>query len=299
SGRAVSAYHSCFVTKLMGEIKPNRARFDLSDNEDEHILLTNMRELADELTYDNYRETYHDLIMHKEQAASAFKFDVISMDDMAKVEAMYWHSMSRIAAFAQGDENAPDDLKALPDLLASQFLGNFSVFQSTIDSWAIKQVLPIVPLSRLNQYPERVGSLVDITCDSDGAINQFVGPQGISPTLPIHEFEEDEDYYIVIFLTGAYQDVMGDMHNLFGRVNEVHIVSHDDDPKDYYIEEVIRGASMGQVLSTMQYTPELLARMVKKEIDGQVRKGNIRPRVGVQLTDFYEDCLAGYTYLED
>lgn len=297
SGRAVSAFHSCFITKVIGEIKPNRATFDTEPTADEHILLTNIRTTAHELTTENYQEMYNDLVLLKEQCAGAFNLGVLSLEELAKVEAIYWQTLSRINVFARDDEFASEDLKDLNDLLSSQYLANFSVFQSTIDAWAIDQVLPIMPISRLNEEPEKVGSLVDITCDSDGAINQFIGPTGISPTVPLHEPKAGEDYYIGIFLTGAYQDVMGDMHNLFGRVNEAHIVSHDDDPKDYYIEEVIKGASMGQVLSTMQYTPEILARTMKQSIDAKVREGIIKPRLGVELTDFYEDCLSGYTYL--
>jgi len=298
SGRAVSAYHSCFVTKLMGEIKPNRATYDTRKSENEHILLSNMRDTADELVAENYQAMYNDLVVLKEQCTGAFNLGVLSLEDMAKVEAIYWQTLSRINVFAQKDEHIPDELKELPSLLSSQFLANFSVFQSAMDTWAIGQVLPIVPISRLDEEPTRVGSIADITCDSDGVIKKFVGNYGNSSTLPLHDFSDDEDYYIAIFLTGAYQDVMGDMHNLFGRVNEVHIVTHDDDPKDYYIEEIIRGASMGQVLSTMQYTPEILALTMKQAIDEKVRKGEIAPRLGVKLNDFYEDCLSGYTYLE-
>jgi arginine decarboxylase len=151
---------------------------------------------------------------------------------------------------------------------------------------------------RLDEQPLQRCSIVDITCDSDGKINQFIAQSGTDQSLLLHDLKKDEEYFIGLFLTGAYQDVMGDMHNLFGRLNEVHIYCDDDDPADFYIEEVIKGTSAEKVLETMQYSPIMMARSVKKEIDRQVHSGNIQPREGVRLVDFYEACLEGYTYLK-
>lgn len=299
SGRAITAHHSCVVAKVIGEIKPNTTQYDTSVAVDEHILITNMREITQELTSENYQEMYNDLVSIKEQTVSAFNLGVLSLKDMAKMETLYWQTLEQINQHLIGEEFVPEQLMKIPSLLSSQYLVNFSVFQSTIDSWAIKQVLPIVPINRLSEKPTKIASLVDITCDSDGKIDHFIEANGSSNTLPLHELKEGEDYHIGIFLTGAYQDVMGDMHNLFGRLNEVHIYSYDDDPKDYYIEEVVKGSAMGDVLSTMQYSSEILANNIKKEIDKRVSKGQIKPRVGVQLTDFYENCLSSYTYLTD
>lgn len=299
SGRAITAHHSCVVAKVIGEIKPNSTEFDTSVEDDEHILITNMRDITQELTSDNYQEMYNDLVSIKEQMVSAFNLGVLSLKDMAKMESLYWQTLEQINQHLIGEEFVPEQLMEIPSLLSSQYLVNFSVFQSTIDSWAIKQVLPIVPINRLSEKPTKIASLVDITCDSDGKIDHFIDINGTSKTLPLHQLKADEDYHIGIFLTGAYQDVMGDMHNLFGRLNEVHIYSYDDDPKDYYIEEVVHGSAMGDVLSTMQYSSEILANNIKKEIDKKVSKGQIKPRTGVQLTDFYENCLSSYTYLTD
>ncbi|GHB74862.1 biosynthetic arginine decarboxylase [Psychrosphaera saromensis] len=299
SGRAITAHHSCVVAKVIGEIKPNTTQYDTSVAADEHILITNMREITQELTSENYQEMYNDLVSIKEQTVSAFNLGVLSLKDMAKMETLYWQTLEQINQHLIGEEFVPEQLMKIPSLLSSQYLVNFSVFQSTIDSWAIKQVLPIVPINRLSEKPTKIASLVDITCDSDGKIDHFIEANGSSNTLPLHELKDGEDYHIGIFLTGAYQDVMGDMHNLFGRLNEVHIYSYDDDPKDYYIEEVVKGSAMGDVLSTMQYSSEILANNIKKEIDKRVSKGQIKPRVGVQLTDFYENCLSSYTYLTD
>ena len=299
SGRAITAYHSCVVAKVIGEIKPNSTSFDTSVDEHEHILISNMRDITQELSGDNYQEMYNDLVSIKAQTVSAFNLGVLSLKDMAKMESLYWQILELINQHLIGEEFVPEQLMEIPSLLSSQYLVNFSVFQSTIDSWAIKQVLPIVPINRLAEKPTKIASLVDITCDSDGKIDQFIETNGSSTTLPLHELKEDQDYHVGIFLTGAYQDVMGDMHNLFGRLNEVHIYSYDDDPKDYYIEEVVHGSTMGNVLSTMQYSSEILANNIKKEIDKKVSQGKIKPRVGVQLTDFYENCLSHYTYLTD
>jgi arginine decarboxylase len=172
------------------------------------------------------------------------------------------------------------------------------VFQSAADTWAIDQVLPVIPLTRMDEKPTVNCSLVDITCDSDGKLDQFVSEHGIADIIPMHELRPGEDYYLGLFLTGAYQDVMGDMHNLFGRLNEVHIFSYDDDPEDFYIEEVVKGSSVEDVLSIMQYNPGAMAQSVKRMIDGHVSKGQLNPREGVKWTDFYENCLKGYTYLK-
>ena len=182
--------------------------------------------------------------------------------------------------------------------LSSQYLCNFSVFQSAADTWAIDQILPVVPLTRMDEKPTSNCSLVDITCDSDGKLDQFISEQGISNVVPMHHLKPAEDYYLGLFLTGAYQDVMGDMHNLFGRLNEVHIFSHDEDPQGFYIEEMVKGSSVEDVLSIMQYHPSSMAKSIKKMIDMHVAKGQMKPREGVKWTDFYEDCLKGYTYLK-
>lgn len=302
SGRAITAHHSCVITKVIGEIHPSGTEYETGELADEHIIVTNMRALETEFSKDDkvssYQEIYHDAGQLKSQAMQAFKLGIFTLDELAKVETLYWRILNTIARQLQHSDFIPEELEAIPEMLSSQYLANFSVFQSAIDSWAIDQVLPIMPISRLNEKPTKLCSLVDITCDSDGKIDKFIGDDDIAKHIPLHQLHSNEDYFISLFLTGAYQDVMGDMHNLFGRLNEVHIVSYDDDPKDFYIEEVIKGSSVENVLSTMQYTPAIMAQVVKKEIDKQIALGKIKPREGVQLIDFYDDCLLGYTYLK-
>ena len=299
SGRAITAHHSCVITEIMGEIRPDSSQADLTIGHDEHVILTNMRELASSMdAATNLQEVFNDASQYKEQANDAFKFRVIGLTELAQVETLYWQIMQKLHLRYAGAEFIPEEIQALAFNLSSQYLCNFSVFQSAADTWAIDQILPVVPLTRLDEEPTVNCSLVDITCDSDGKIDQFAVRREISNVLPMHPLRKDEKYHLGLFLTGAYQDVMGDMHNLFGRLNEVHIFSYDDDPQDFYIEEVVHGSSVENVLSVMQYNPHSMAIDVKREIDRRVAQGVMKPREGVKWTDFYEDCLKGYTYLK-
>ena len=299
SGRAITAHHSCVITEIVGEIKSNASKMDTSAKEDEHVFLKNMRELAD--TFDeqtNMHEIYNDASQYKEQALDAFKLRVLPLEELGKIETLYWQIMERLQKHYRNEEYVPEELQELDYSLSSQYLCNFSIFQSAADTWAIDQLLPVVPLTRMNEEPTVNCSLVDITCDSDGKIDQFTIGREITDVLPMHPLKKDEPYYVGLFLTGAYQDVMGDMHNLFGRLNEVHIYSYDDDPEDFYIEEVVKGSSVEDVLNVMQYNPRAMASDVKRLIDKQVWDGKLNPREGVRWTDFYENCLSGYTYLK-
>jgi arginine decarboxylase len=302
SGRAMTAHHSCVITNVIGEIHPSGTEYSTRKVTSEHIIVTNIRDLETDLLdaekNNSHQEIYNDVVQLKSQAMQAFKLGILSLDELAKVETLYWRILNVIEQKMHLHDFVPEELNDISEMLSSQYLANFSVFQSAADSWAIDQVLPIVPISRLHEKPTKLCSLVDITCDSDGKIDKFIGDETVANNIPMHVLNKDEDYFIGIFLTGAYQDVMGDMHNLFGRLNEVHIVSFDDDPKDFYIEEVVKGSSVDNVLSTMQYTPAMMAQMIKKEIDAQISRGKIKPREGVNLIDFYEDCLNGYTYLK-
>ncbi|QJR80753.1 biosynthetic arginine decarboxylase [Alteromonas pelagimontana] len=299
SGRAITAHHSCVITDVVGEIRSNSAEIDTSVKAGEHLFVKNIRELVD--TFDqqmNMQEVFNDASQYKEQAVDAFKLRVLTLEELGKIETLYWQLMTRLKAHYADAEYVPEDLQELDYSLSSQYLCNFSVFQSAADTWAIDQLLPVVPLTRMNEKPDVNCSLVDITCDSDGKIDQFTIGREITDILPMHKLHKDEPYYIGLFLTGAYQDVMGDMHNLFGRLNEVHIFSYDDDPQDFYIEEVVKGSSVEDVLSIMQYNPRAMASDVKRLIDRHVASGNMNPREGVRWTDFYENCLSGYTYLK-
>ncbi|RUO57915.1 biosynthetic arginine decarboxylase [Pseudidiomarina insulisalsae] len=297
SGRAITAHHSCVVTNIVGEIKNTGAQFDISAEDGEHILVSNMRELVS-ATELHPQERYNDAASFKQSAYEAFKLGILSLTEMAKLDTMYWRLLSELHGSLDREAFVFQELEELEDMLASQYLCNFSIFQSAADTWAIGQVLPIVPVSRLQEKPEVRCSIVDITCDSDGKLSKYIEGTEISENIPMHTLKKGEDYYVGMFLTGAYQDVMGDMHNLFGRLTEVHVYVHDDEPGDFYIEEVVPGTSAEKVLETMQYNTDFMAKTVKKCIDREVRKGHIAPREGVRWTDYYEKCLAGSTYLK-
>ena len=299
SGRAITAHHSCVVTEVVGEIKAHGAGVATLLVDGEHFLVSDMRELAEIIDkQDNLQEIFNDASQFKEQALNAFKLRVISLEELGKIETLYWQIMRKVQFRLKDAEFVPEEMQEIDFVLSSQYLCNFSVFQSAADTWAIDQILPVVPLTRMNEKPTINCSLVDITCDSDGKLDQFISEQGISNVVPMHNLKPGEDYHLGLFLTGAYQDVMGDMHNLFGRLNEVHIFSDYEDPQGFYIEEMVKGSSVEDVLSIMQYHPSAMAKSMKKMIDVHVAKGQMKPREGVKWTDFYEDCLKGYTYLK-
>lgn len=298
SGRAITAHHSCVVTNVFGALEIGNETYNVDKVVSENILVTNMRDLQTELNEKNYQDVFNDATKLKEESVAAFKFGILSLDERAKLETMYWKLCKRIVEHASKDEYATDEILLLKNQMASQYLCNFSIFQSAPDTWAIGQILPILPLHKLNEKPTELCTLVDITCDSDGKIDTFLSEDGPTNTMPLHKLNNSEDYFIGLFMTGAYQDIMGDNHNCFGRLNEVHVFCDDDDPTDFYIEEVIYGNKASHVLASLQYNPETLAQTMKASVDLQVKRGKIRPREGVDLTDFYEACLKSYTYLK-
>ena len=298
SGRAITAHHSCVITPVLGEINPSGVAVVNKPIVDEHNLVSNMRDLITAISdKNNPQETFNDASQLKEESLHAFKLGILSLEEMAELETLYWTVIKEVRDSISGREFVSEELDEVQSLLSSQYLCNFSVFQSAADSWAIDQVLPIVPIQRLDEEPTKHCAIVDITCDSDGKIDKFVGELGIESTLPLHHLD-NRDYYLGLFLTGAYQDVMGDMHNLFGRLNEVHVFKSPGEPEGFYIEEIVRGSTAQNVLSTMQYNTELMARRIKKQIDKNIASGDIGPREGIRLVDFYEDCLASYTYIK-
>src|SRR5581483_2962928 len=205
----------------------------------------------------------------------------------------------------KGQPYAPEEIRKLEDSLGDQYLCNFSVFQSLLDHWALGQLFPIMPVARLNERPTREATLVDITCDSDGAVNKFIDFRDVRDTLPLHKLNSNgnghnngiEPYYIGFFLMGAYQDIMGDLHNLFGRVNEVHVFLDPDEPAGYYVEEIIEGTTIGQALASVQYDENELKRQMKAQIDEAIKSDKLKPSEGMRLLDDYERGLKEYTYL--
>ena len=298
SGRAISAHHSCVITNVLGTIQPYNDAFDTKKKTGEHSIVKNIREAESLLNKNNFQEMFNDATGYREDCTNAFKLGILKLEERAKVETIYWRILHKVNQITKSMEFVSEEFADLENQLAKHYLCNFSVFQSAADIWAVGQLLPLLPITRLNEEPTENCTIADITCDSDGKITQFINSDdACSNTVKLHKLNE-EPYYIGLFLTGAYQDVMGDMHNLFGRLNEVHVFYDSSDESNFYIEEVIRGSSSEMVLSTMQYNPDYMAARVKKIIDKQIKAGKIAPREGVRLNDFYEDCLKDYTYLK-
>ena len=315
SGRALTAHHSCLLMNVFGHIEfgengavheePPASPGPTAPNElvapvpetVEAPIVREMREIVSGMTPKNSGEAYNDAVSKKEQALTMFKLGILGLEERAAVEGLFWRLCRRLVELNKKRKRVPGPTRGLDDRLADQYMANFSLFQSAPDHWAINQLFPIVPVHRHTECPTRDSTIVDITCDSDGKIDTFIEGETVDETIALHALRPGEPYYLGMFLTGAYQDIMGDMHNLFGRVHEVHVFVDDDDPEDFYIEEVIAGDTMERVLARVQYEPSDLAKRIKQALDGKVREGQVKPKESVQLTDFYEQAMRGYTYL--
>jgi len=316
SGRALTAHHSCLLMNVFGHIEfgengavheepsaspgpnaPPDAVAPVPDGTAQSPIVREMREIISGMTPKNSGEAYNDAVAKKEQALTMFKLGILGLEERAAVEGLFWRLCRRLVEINKKRKRVPGPTRGLDDRLADQYMANFSLFQSAPDHWAINQLFPIAPLHRHTEQPTRDSTIVDITCDSDGKIDTFIEGETVDETIALHPLRPGDPYYLGMFLTGAYQDIMGDMHNLFGRVHEVHVFVDDDDPEDYYIEEVIPGDTMERVLARVQYEPSDLAKRVKQALDGKVREGQVKPKESVQLIDFYEQAMRGYTYL--
>ncbi len=301
SGRAVTAHHSCIIMNVFGHIEIGGPAPDLPlfahEAAPESEVVRQMREIVESLTPKSMRETYHDAVAKKEEVLSRFKLGLVGLEDRAQVEGLFWQLCRRLVELNRRRKRVPEDARELGDRLADQYLANFSLFQSAPDHWAFDQLFPIVPLHRLEEAPTRDCTIVDITCDSDGKIDRFIENDRVDETLSLHPLRPGEPYFLGMFLTGAYQDIMGDMHNLFGRVNEVHVYADDDDPEDYYLETVIPGDTVDKVLARVQYEPTDLAKRVKAALEARIREGTLKPKEGVGLSDYFDAVMRGYTYL--
>jgi arginine decarboxylase len=302
SGRAIVAHHSVLIVEVFGSIEKPRLSHQFTYGENEHPLVRELLQIKRELPHLNRLEAYHDALERKEDAQQMFTLGLIGLEEKAKVETLYWEICHAIAESYRGEVFIPEEIGRLRDELCDQYLCNFSVFQSLLDHWALGQLFPIMPISRLNEPPTREAILVDITCDSDGQVNKFIDIRGMRRTLPVHPLIRNgagkiEPYYLGIFLMGAYQDIMGDLHNLFGRVNEVHVFLDPDEPAGYYIEDVIEGSTIIQTLSAVQYDENELKRQMKAQVDEAIKTDRMKPSEAMRLLDDYERELRDYTYL--
>ncbi|MGC9035223.1 MAG: biosynthetic arginine decarboxylase [Verrucomicrobiia bacterium] len=302
SGRAIVAYHSVLVVEVFGAIEKVKERRFFVYGENEHPMVKELLEIKKNLPKLNKLEAYHDALERKEDAQNMFVLGLLNMEDKAKIEQLFWEISYEVAASFRGKGYVPEEIRDLEQNLGDQYLCNFSVFQSLLDNWALGQLFPIMPISRLNEKPTREATLVDITCDSDGQINKFIDLYDVRDTLPVHkliynENGEQEPYYLGIFLMGAYQDIMGDLHNLFGRVNEVHVFLDPDEPAGYYIEEIIEGTTIVQALTSVQYDENELKRQMKAQVEEAIKSDRMKPSEAMKLLDDYERGLREYTYL--
>jgi arginine decarboxylase len=296
SGRAVVAYHSMLIFDVLGVSNFDRYNLPPEIPEDAPQQVTDLYSLHTDLKKKNLIESYHDAVQAVDEALSMFNVGAMSLEMRALTERLFWTVCNKILRMVREMDYVPEELAGLESLLSDTYFCNFSVFQSMPDSWAIKQLFPIMPIHRLNEPPVRRAVLGDITCDSDGKIDQFIDLRDVRNTLQLHPFNGDP-YYIGAFLIGAYQEILGDLHNLFGDTNAVHITVDQDG--EYTIEEFVKGDTVREVLSYVQYNvDELLAKM-RKDVERAVRGGKISVNESRQLLRFYEAGLDGYTYLEE
>ncbi|MDB5035786.1 MAG: arginine decarboxylase [Chlorobi bacterium] len=310
SGRALTAHHSVLVVGVLSATKKSVAdELPTVTEADEPVV----RELYDLLVSlegasngasrgpgqrkARYLESYHDAVEKRREAELLFSLGYLSLEDKGKTEQLYWALMQGLyKAMTQLDpESLPTDLYHVEEQLVDQYLCDFSVFQSMLDHWAIDQLFPVMPIHRLNEEPTRRGTLVDITCDSDGKVDQFIGDDGERSFLELHP-TNDDNYYLGFFLMGAYQDILGDMHNLFGRVNEVHVYADEEEDGNFYIEKYIPGTTVIEALSLVQYFPSDLKKRMDSLIRQRVKSKKLRPTQGVAFTERYARGLEEYTY---
>ena len=301
SGRAIVAHHSVLIVEVFGSIEKMRDinAFQYTDNEPP--MVKELMDIRKNIAKLNKLEAFHDALERKEDAHTMFTLGMMDLVEKAKIETLYWEISHEVVQYFKTQTYIPEEIRKLEDSLGDQYLCNFSVFQSLLDHWALGQLFPIMPVNRLNEFPDREGTLVDITCDSDGQINKFIDLKDVRDTLPLHSLKYNgngqEPYYLGFFLMGAYQDIMGDLHNLFGRVNEIHVFLDPDEGAGYYVEEIIEGNTIVQSLAAVQYEENELKRLMKVQIDEAIKSDRLRPNEGMRLLDDYERGLRDYTYL--
>ncbi|HIL70878.1 MAG TPA: biosynthetic arginine decarboxylase [Verrucomicrobia bacterium] len=300
SGRAIVAHHSVLIVEAFGSSVKNNPMTDLDFSGPQHPHVMELLEIRDNWEQLNKLEAFHDALERKNDAHHMFTLGMLELEDKAKIETLYWDIGKSVVEEFKGKSFIPDEIKHLEDTLSDQYLCNFSIFRSLLDHWAVGQLFPIMPIDGLDQAPSREATLVDITCDSDGFIEKFIGLHEDWDTLPVHPVQEGNTktpYYLGFFLMGAYQDIMGDLHNLFGRVNEVHVFLDPDEPSGHYIEEEIEGESIMQTLASVQFDANELKRQIKSQVDRAIKTDMMKPSEAMKLFRDYEKGLKNYTYL--
>ncbi len=295
SGRSLSAHHSVLVIDVLETASLPEMSEEYEPTESSHKLVKDLYEIWDNLNPRTMLEDWHDAEQIREDALDLFEHGLVDLKTRAEIERMYWSVCREINSLAKSLKHTPEELKGLDKLLADKYFCNFSLFQSLPDAWAIDQIFPIVPLQRLNERPTRSATLQDITCDSDGKIAHFVTSRNISNILPVHALRKNEPYYLGVFLVGAYQEILGDMHNLFGDTNAAHITVKDG---KYHIDQIFDGETVEEVLEYVQYNPKKLVRQLEVWVAKSVKQGKISLEEGKEFLSNYRSGLYGYTYLE-
>ncbi len=293
SGRAIASHQSILIFDVLNVSGTPKSKIEPLDNS-EHLVIRNLFEALENINVSNYQEIYHDATQFKEEAVSLFTFGYLSLKQRARAERLHWECCDRILKIIRQQNYVPDDLEALERDMALTYYCNFSVFQSAPDSWAIDQLFPIMPIHRLNEEPTCRATLADLTCDSDGKIDKFIDLRDVKSVLELHPFIPGQPYYLALFLAGAYQEILGDLHNLFGDTDAVHI---HITPSGYQIEHVVKGDTMTEVLQYVQYSREALLENMRRQTEKALQAHTITLDEARLLLQNYEHSLNGYTYL--
>ncbi len=295
SGRSLTAHHSVLIFEVLETATLPEWDEDAELPADAHELVRELYKLWDEMNQPRLIETWHDAQQIREEALDLFSLGMLDLVTRAQVERLYWSIAREVYKIASEMKHAPEELRKISKMLPDKYFCNFSLFQSLPDSWAIDQVFPIMPISRLDERPSTTATLQDITCDSDGKIDNFINSRNYAYHLPVHPLKSKEPYYMGVFLVGAYQEILGDLHNLFGDTNAVHISVNED---NYKIEQVIDGETIADVLDYVQYNPKKLVRTVESWVTSSMKAGVISVEEGREFLSNYRSGLYGYTYLE-
>ena len=295
SGRALVAHHSVLVYNVLATNEMLRGRIPAAATEDEHSLIQQLSETYESVSRKSFQEAYHDALQIKEEAITAFNLGVLDLKARARVEELFWATCERILKIVRELDYVPDELEGLERQLSDTYYCNLSIFQSIPDHWAVKQLFPTLPIHRLNQRPDRRAIVADLTCDSDGKIDQFIDLRDVKDVLELHN-PGDGQYLLATFLVGAYQEILGDLHNLFGDTDAVH-VRHDGD--DYRVEHVVEGDTITEALSYVQYSKDRLVARVRRAVEVALRERRLTMAESGRFMKRYLEALEGYTYLSD
>ncbi len=295
SGRSLTAHHSVLVFDVLETTTLPQWKDNETVSPDDHELVRELYDIWDNLDQQRLFESWHDAQQIREEALDRFSLGILDLRSRAMVEKLFWSIAREVGEIGNSMKHAPEELKKVSRMLPDKYFCNFSLFQSLPDSWALDQVFPIVPLSRLDEKPSRLATIQDITCDSDGKIAHFISDHGTTSALPVHPIRPGEPYYLGVFLVGAYQEILGDLHNLFGDTNAVHISVYKD---RYEIEKIIDGETVAEVLDYVQFDPKKLVRNVETWATSAMKAGKISPEEGREFLGNYRSGLYGYTYLE-